>query len=98
MLVCHKCDNPPCVNVSHLFLGTHAENNADMRDKGRGALPPPSPRGERNAKAKMTAEKVREMRQLYRDGWKQVDLAERFGVFQGTVSQIIRRKTWTHVA
>jgi len=37
LLVCHKCDNPPCLNVDHLFLGTYADNLADMEAKGRGA-------------------------------------------------------------
>lgn len=42
MLVCHKCDNPSCINPEHLFLGTQSENMQDCKRKGR-LIPPPHP-------------------------------------------------------
>lgn len=112
-LVCHHCDQPLCVRPSHLFVGTPADNSADMRSKGRqmrgenhpryacGSFPEVRPeqraRGERNAASRLTEEMVREIRRLSAKGARQVDLAERFGIAQPNISKVIRRETWAHV-
>lgn len=89
--VCHRCDNPRCCNQTHFFLGTRADNTADMLAKGRGA----DFRGENNGRAKLTAEQVREIRAtsgLLREA------AARFGVTMAQVSDIRRGKSWAHVS
>ena len=97
MSVLHKCDTPLCVNPSHLYLGTHADNMRDMAIRHRargGALP-----GERNGSAKLTERIVLEARQLYATGkYSQSELARRYGlVSQQTLQKAIVGKTWTHV-
>ena len=39
LLICHKCDNRPCINIDHLFLGTHADNLHDAMEKKRWISP-----------------------------------------------------------
>jgi hypothetical protein len=107
LYVCHTCDNPPCQNPKHWFLGTHKDNAVDRERKGRGAyktwgpLPPrlklPRARGERSGVSKLTEEKVREIRRLYASGLSQEAIAIQVGMCQKAISNVVRRKTWAHV-
>lgn len=90
MCVLHRCDNPGCVNPEHLFLGTLADNMADMVQKGRGRLPENS--GERNGGAKLTWSQVREIRSIR--GETRADIAKRYGIAQSTLSRIIQGASW----
>lgn len=92
--VCHTCDNPPCCNPAHLFLGTPADNAKDMVAKGRGGIA----RGERQAHHKLTEMDVRRIRQLHQEGFSYPQIAARFPVNVSTVCTICLRKTWKHVA
>lgn len=84
--VLHRCDNPPCVNPAHLFLGTNHDNVIDRHTKGRSKN---LDRGERHPKAKLTSALVAEMRSLRTAGWTQIRLAQYFGVSRGNVSKIV---------
>lgn len=91
MNVLHRCDNPSCINLGHLFLGTQAENVADMISKKRN-----SPNiGETNGRVKLTEEQVLGIR---RDSRFQKQIAADYGVNQTLVSMIKRRVAWSHVA
>lgn len=93
--VLHRCDNPPCVNPDHMFLGTRADNNRDMVEKGRARHS--GPRGEANSSAKLTEDSVRAIRRERADGAKLLTLARRFNVSIHVISAVARRKLWKHV-
>lgn len=95
LLVCHHCDNPPCVNPEHLFIGTNADNRRDSVNKGRhghGAC-----RGDAHPFAKLDENKVREIRALRAAGVVGSRLAERFGVSVGLIHNITARRVWKHI-
>jgi hypothetical protein len=93
MQVCHRCDNPPCINVDHLFLGTNGDNQRDKVEKGRqkGGGPP----GLRHHAAKVTPSAASEMRLRFAAGESQVVLARVFGVSRATVHNVVRGRHWT---
>lgn len=97
MHVCHRCDNPGCVRPSHLFLGTDADNLADMRAKGRGKLPPVL-RGEAHGFTTLTEKQVRAIRTLVKKGLYYRQVAKKFHVSKSTISNIVRRQTWSHLS
>lgn len=80
--VLHRCDNPPCVKLDHLFTGTHADNMADMVAKGRSAL------GERNGKTKLTDAQISGIRQRRATGELRQTIAADFGITPGYVSDL----------
>jgi hypothetical protein len=86
--VLHECDNPKCVNPSHLFLGTVQDNMKDRDAKGRGA------RGERHRWAKLTVAEVLEIRRLKREGMTTLAIAERYGVSESGVHNVANGHAW----
>lgn len=94
--VCHHCDNPPCNNPYHLFLGTHQENMQDSLDKGR-MIPVKARRGMESKIAKLTDSDIRVIRQLRAKGETFAALSKRFGVCQMNIWNIIAGTTWKHV-
>lgn len=94
--VCHRCDNPPCVNPAHLFLGTARDNALDRKSKDRGIRWYGRRRGHRNPMAKLTDQAVREIRRLHGTVPAKA-LGQRFGVSAGTVYVVQSGRGWTHV-
>ncbi len=104
--VCHHCDNPPCCNPDHLFLGTHAANVADRVAKGRTShgerhgliTAARTPRGERVYCAKLTAAQVVSIRKRHRAGGVALKtLGIEFGCTAANIHRIVSRLTWKHL-
>lgn len=95
--VLHHCDNPPCCNPAHLYLGTLKDNAEDRTRRKRGKEN--RQRGEDNDNAKLKEVDVRaiivELQRLPRRS--QTSIAAQFGVSQPQVSRIMRRENWAHL-
>lgn len=91
--VLHKCDNPACIEITHLFLGTASDNRKDCVRKGRMIVK----RGEESNFCKLTTDKVKEIKKLLSDGLSQSAIAKIFGVSRGAICDIKRGRNWKHV-
>jgi HNH endonuclease len=88
MFVLHRCDYPRCVNIDHLFLGTHADNMADMTAKRRR-------HGERNPSAKITQEIADRIRVRHAEsGLPCYKIAPEFGLGRSQIWNIIAGRSW----
>lgn len=88
---CHTCDNRGCVNADHLFVGTHAENSADMVRKGRQA------KGAENGSAVVSEVEVVAIRAHLRAGQKRAAVARFFEISWSQVDRIGRRESWRNI-
>ena len=95
MCVCHTCDNRKCVNPKHLWLGTIADNNKDMVDKGRSINS--GAKGSLNGNSKLTRQDIVDIRLQKERGVAVSSLAMSYGISRQHVHRISKRKRWKHV-
>jgi hypothetical protein len=91
-VVCHKCDNPRCVNPNHLFVGTQADNVHDMDSKNRRKTK--TMHGIEHPKAKLTDDDIREIRS---SKLSRKELEIKFNVSKTLIARILRKEVWKHV-
>ena len=91
MLICHRCDNPSCINPNHLFLGNQSDNMIDMLRKNRGK----HPKGENHYNAKLTEKDVLEIRKLINLNKSCYEIGKMFKVSKSAISHIKFNRTWT---
>lgn len=92
--VLHKCDNPPCINIDHLFLGDHNINMADKRAKGRCA----QLKGSKNGASKLTEQQVSVIKLRLRNGDSPISISKDYGVSDTNIRLIKKGLKWRHVA
>lgn len=96
LCVCHTCDNPPCVNPDHLWLGTHQDNMRDRNIKGRTAKQSGRTNArKRNASKLLTDQQILEIRRRYIPGQvTQIELAKEYGISKRFLWDIVTRRRW----
>lgn len=92
MLIRHKCDNPGCINLEHLELGTHQDNMDDRANRGRIG------NGIKARTAKLTEKQVLEIRKLYKTSkYTYQKLAIKYHMTKQNIGKIINKQSWKHI-
>ena len=95
MWVLHKCDNPKCINIEHLFLGNRQDNIDDMMKKNRNR----HLKGEENGTSKLHENDVLEIRKLLKNDSPNISqIARKYSVSRHCIKCIGRGITWKHLA
>jgi hypothetical protein len=92
--VCHTCDNPPCINPKHLWLGTNNDNMKDRDKKGRHC----PLQGEKHGRHKLIEEEVRQVFYLQKEGYSERKIGKIIGVSGVQVHRILSGQAWKHLA
>jgi hypothetical protein len=90
LFVLHKCDNPACINLEHLFLGTNLDNMRDMISKGRNR----QSTGSCNGNAKLIEQDIPEIRARLASGEAQAAIARSYGVGRAAINKISQGACW----
>ena len=91
-LVCHTCDNPPCVNPNHLFLGTYLDNVLDMVNKNR------HEKGTKKSKSKLSEIDVKHIKYMLKNGKvTQKWIADKFNIDRAVIRRIRNGESWNHI-
>lgn len=92
LIIRHKCDNPKCINITHLEIGSHQDNMNDRNNRNRQAI------GEKIGCSILKNEDVVKIREMFKTGkYRFIDLAKIFKVAPWTISQMVKRRTWKHI-
>jgi hypothetical protein len=89
----HRCDNPACIEPTHLEEGTQADNMRDMSERGRCG----TQRGSLHKCSKLVEADIPRIRSLLASGQTQRQVARQFAVDQALIGRIARRVSWSHV-
>lgn len=90
-IIRHACDNPPCINVDHLSVGTHADNTRDKVERGRQC------RGSGIGLSVLKEEDITPIRARIATGESMQTIANDYGVSHTAISRIKRGITWRHI-